>query len=405
MNILVLNCGSSSIKYQVLDMKSETEFSLLAKGLVERVGSDNATITHKVPTRADVFQELPIHDHSKGISVVLDMLLDKEKGLLESLSDIDAVGHRVAHGGEYFSSAAMVNDDTIAKIEKCCALAPLHNPASLLGIRAAAELMPQIPQVTVFDTSFHQTIPDYAYMYALPYEYYQKYGIRRYGFHGTSHNFVAGKACDALGWNIKDKKIITCHLGNGSSITAIKGGKSIDTSMGFTPLEGVTMGTRCGNIDPSVVTFIMEKEGLDAKQMNDVMNKKSGLLGLSGVSADNRDVEGAAAKGNKQAEMTHLKRCYDIKKFVGAYAAVLNGVDLIIMTGGIGENARNVRREVLTGLEYLGLELDLYRNDHVEGDNWIISTDTSKVKAMVVCTNEELVIARDTMELVSKKRR
>ena len=242
-------------------------------------------------------------------------------------------------------------------------------------------------------------------MYALPYEYYEKYGVRRYGFHGTSHNFVAGKACDALGWNIKEKKIITCHLGNGSSITAIKGGKSIDTSMGFTPLEGVTMGTRCGNIDPSVVTFLMEKEGLTPGQMNDVMNKKSGLLGLSGVSADNRDVEGAADKGNKQAEMTHLKRCYDIKKYIGAYAAVLNGVDLIIMTGGIGENARNVRREVLSGLEYLGLELDLYRNDHVDGDNWLISTENSRVKAMVVCTNEELVIARDTMDIVSRKRR
>ncbi len=400
MNILVLNCGSSSIKYQVLDMTCETEYTLLAEGLVERVGSENASITHKVPQRPKVQQTHPIPDHSKGISLVLEMLLDKEKGVIASLADIDAVGHRVAHGGEYFSGAALVNDDTLSKIEKCCAIAPLHNPASLLGIKVATELMPGIPQVTVFDTSYHQTIPDYAYMYAIPYEYYEKYGVRRYGFHGTSHNYVARKACRALGWNIEEKKIITCHLGNGSSITAIRGGKSVDTSMGFTPLEGVTMGTRCGLMDPSVVTFLMEKEGFSPKDMDNLMNKKSGLLGLSGVSSDNRDVEAAANAGNRRAKLTHEKRCYDIKKFIGAYAATLNGVDLIVMTGGIGENARSVRRDVLSGLDYLGLEIDLDRNENVGGDNWIISTDDSKVMAMIVCTNEELVIARDTMELV-----
>lgn len=401
MVILVLNCGSSSIKYQVLDMQNVNNYSLKAKGLVERVGGDNATITHKVPGRENVFVEKSIKDHSEGISDVLGLLLDAETGVLKSLEEIDAVGHRVAHGGEYFSGAALVNDDTIEKIEKCCTLAPLHNPANLIGIRAAAGLMPSTPQVAVFDTSFHQTIPDYAYMYALPYEYYEKYGLRRYGFHGTSHQYVANKACEALGWNIAEKKIITCHLGNGSSITAIKDGKSVDTSMGFTPLEGVTMGTRCGDIDASAVTFLMEKEGLDVNGINNVLNKKSGLLGISQLSADNRDVEAAAKEGSSKARLAHLKRCYDIKKYIGAYAAVLNGVDLIIMTGGIGENARNVRRQVLSGLEYLGVEIDLERNENVDCDNCIISKPESKVVVMVVCTNEELVIARDTMSIVS----
>lgn len=403
MKILVLNCGSSSLKYQVLDMKSENDYSLLAKGLVERIGSTNACITHK-PTGKEKFEvEKPILDHTAGIGGVLELVTDATYGVLGSLAEIDAVGHRVAHGGEYFFRSVKIDDDAIADIEKCCELAPLHNPANLLGIKAVKELMPTVPQVAVFDTSFHQTMPDYAYMYAIPYEYYDKYKIRRYGFHGTSHKYVAQLACDFTGKDINNCNIITCHLGNGSSITAVKNGKSIDTSMGFTPVEGVTMGTRCGNIDAGVVTFLQEKENLDAAGINAVLNKKSGLLGLSEISSDSRDIEAGIKAGDKKAMLAQNKLCYDIKKYIGAYAAVLGGVDLIVFTGGIGENACASRQQICEGLEYMGVEFDPAANDGVRGKEAILSKPGSKVTVVTVPTNEELVIARDTMNIVSKE--
>lgn len=401
MIILVLNCGSSSLKYQVLDMSSASDYSLLAKGLVERIGDNNANIAHKKSGCDKLVVEKPIPDHTEGIKSVLDLLLDQEFGVLSSLQDIEAVGHRVAHGGEFFFESCAVDDDVIEKIEKCCELAPLHNPANLLGIKAVKAVLPEVAQVAVFDTSFHQTMPDYAYMYAIPYEYYEKYRVRRYGFHGTSHKYVAKKACLLYGVDINNSKIITCHLGNGSSITAIKNGKSVDTSMGFTPVEGVTMGTRSGNVDAGVVTFLQEKEGLDAKGISNVLNKKSGLQGLSGISSDNRDILAGVDREDPRAILTTNKLCYDIKKYIGAYAAVLGGVDMIVFTGGIGENASRTRAQVCSGLEYLGMEFDAEANK-VSGEDVVISTPSSKVKVVAVTTNEELVIATDTMNIVKK---
>ncbi|MCF0172912.1 MAG: acetate kinase [Bacteroidales bacterium] len=403
MIILVLNCGSSSIKYQVLDMKSDNEYSLLSKGLVERIGEAVGSITHKVPGKADCVEERPIADHSAGIDAVLSLLIDPEKGVLKSLADIEAVGHRTVHAGEFFSESTLATDETISKVERCNDLAPIHNPANIIGINAARALMPNVPQVMVFDTAFHQTIPDYAYIYALPYEYYRKYGVRRYGFHGSSHRFVSQKACDALDLDINKAKIITCHLGNGSSVTAVCNGKSVDTSMGLTPLEGLTMGTRCGNVDPGALIYIMQKEGLDAEGLNKVVNKKSGLLGISETSSDNRDIDTASAAGNRLATLAHDKLCYDIKKCIGSYMAAMNGADVIVMTGGIGENSRTVRRDALRDLEGIGIELDFDLNENIDGDNWIISKPTSKVKVIVCCTNEELVIARDTMRIALAK--
>lgn len=405
MKVLVLNCGSSSLKYQLLDMKSEDDYELKAKGLVERIGMDMSVLTHR-KTGIDKFVvEMPIPDHKVAISCVLKELLDGGHGVISSVEEIEAVGHRVAHGGEYFTQSTFVDAEAEKNIEACCDLAPLHNPANLLGIRAMAELLPGVPQVAVFDTSFHSTMPDYAYLYALPYEFYQKYKVRRYGFHGTSHKYVAEKGCKILGKDIKDLKIITCHLGNGSSITAIQNGKSIDTSMGFTPLEGLIMGTRSGNVDPGAVSFIEEKEGISPAKMNTILNKKSGFLGLSGLSSDCRDLTDAADAGNERAKLTLKKLAYDILKYIGAYSAVMDGVDLIIFTGGIGENNRSMRRIVCEHLDFLGVEFDYEANDSVSGEDVILTKPGARTVVMALTTNEELVIARDTMRIASERKR
>ena len=401
MIILVLNCGSSSLKYQVLDMKNESEYSVLAKGLVERIGLEMGEITHRVPEKDKYVIDKPIPDHTEGIKTVLELLADGEHGVLKSLSEINAVGHRVAHGGDLFNSSAVIHSEVIEGIEKCCELAPLHNPANLLGIMAVRSLMPEIPQVAVFDTSFHQTMPEHAYMYAIPYEYYVLDKVRRYGFHGTSHKFVAEKSAKLAGIDFNNSKIITCHLGNGGSVTAICNGKSVDTSMGFTPVEGVVMGTRCGNIDAGVVTYIQKKYDLDNKGISDVLNKKSGFLGVSGVSSDARDIENAAAEGNHRAQLALDMFRYSVKKYIGAYAAAMNGVDLIVFTGGIGENDKAVRESVCTGCSFLGIDFDSEANN-VRGEDRIITKPGSKVTVTTVTTNEELVIAQETMRLTTK---
>ena len=403
MIILVLNCGSSSLKYQVLDMRSDNDYSLLAKGLVERIGEQMGIYNHQLPGKEKYSVEKPVPNHTVGISKVLELLTDKSLGVISSLKEIEAVGHRVAHGGEFFSGSAAIDDEAISKIEKCAELAPLHNPANLLGIRAVQSLMPDIPQVAVFDTSFHQTIPDYAYMYAIPYEYYRKYKIRRYGFHGTSHKYVAKKACNFVGMDISHSKIITCHLGNGSSITAIKNGRSIDTSMGFTPMEGLVMGTRSGTVDAGVVTFLEEKENLKASDINALLNKKSGLLGISQVSSDMRDIESGAGSGNANAALAQEMLFYGIRKFIGAYSAAMGGLDLIVFTGGIGENSSITREQACEGLEFLGVEFDKDVNRAVRGKDVVLSTPSSRVKVVAVTTNEELVIAQDTMNIVKNK--
>ncbi len=401
MIILVLNCGSSSLKYQVLDMKNESEYSLLAKGLVERIGLEMGEITHRVPEKDKYVIAKPIPDHTEGIKSVLDLLVDREHGVLASLSEINAVGHRVAHGGDLFNASAVVHSEVIEGIEKCCELAPLHNPANLLGIMAVRSLMPEIPQVAVFDTSFHQTMPEHAYMYAIPYEYYVLDKVRRYGFHGTSHKFVAEKSAKLAGLDFNNSKIITCHLGNGGSVTAIKNGKSVDTSMGFTPVEGVVMGTRCGNIDAGAVSYIQKKYELDNKGISDVLNKKSGFLGVSGVSSDARDIEAAAAEGNHRAQLALDMFRYSVLKYIGAYAAAMNGVDLIVFTGGIGENDTAVRESVCKGCSFLGIDFDPEANN-VRGKDTIITKPGSKVVVTTVTTNEELVIAQETMRLTTK---
>lgn len=400
MIILVLNCGSSSIKYQVLDMKSTSDYNLLAKGLVERIGLETGILAHRVNGKVKYEIEGNIPNHTHGIKKVLEILTDPKLGVLSSLSDIQAVGHRVAHGGEYFNSSRLVDQDVINGIEKLCELAPLHNPANLLGIYAIKSLMPDTPQVAVFDTSFHQTIPSYAYMYALPYEYYTKHKIRRYGFHGTSHKFVGKKACDLAGLDFEKSKVITCHLGNGSSITAIKDGESVDTSMGFTPLEGLIMGTRSGDIDAGIVTFIQEKEGLDAAGINSLLNKKSGFLGVFGSSSDARDIEAAASKGDERAQLTLDMLHYRVLKYIGSYTAAMGGVDMIVFTGGIGENDTYIREVVGSKLQYLGLEFDVEANKGARGVDVMLSKEGSVVKMATVTTNEELVIAQDTMEIL-----
>ncbi len=399
MIVLVLNCGSSSLKYQVLDMQNESDYSLLAKGLVERIGLEMGDITHSVTGKDKHKVHKPIPTHTEGIKGVLELLTDAEHGVLKSLADIQAVGHRVAHGGEFFNSSKLIDASVIEGIEKCCELAPLHNPANLLGIKAVESLMPEVPQVAVFDTSFHQTMPDYSYMYAIPYEYYSKYKIRRYGFHGTSHKFVAQKGAALAGLDFNNSKIITCHLGNGGSVTAILNGQSVDTSMGFTPVEGVVMGTRCGNVDAGVVTYIQDKENLDFKGVNAVLNKMSGFLGVSGVSSDARDIEGAAAEGNKRAALAMDMFKYSVLKYIGAYSAVMNGVDLIVFTGGIGENDPSVREYISQGCSYLGIDFDPKANDGLRGKDAILTKEDSKVVVAAITTNEELVIARDTMRL------
>lgn len=402
MIILVLNCGSSSLKYQLLDMKNEEVYDLLAKGLVERIGMEVGCIKHQATGKEKFVKEMPIEDHTVGIQAVIDALLDKEYGVLSTLEDIEAVGHRVVHGAEEFVCSQLITDEVVAQLEKCSVFAPLHNPANILGIKAVSAVLPTVPQVGVFDTAFHQTMPAYAYMYALPYEYYDKYRIRRYGFHGTSHKYVSAKGAKFAGLDINYSKIITCHLGNGSSITAVVNGKSIDTTMGFTPLEGLIMGTRCGNVDPDVITYLQEKEGLSPGEMSKVLNKKSGFLGLSGVSSDARDLNAAANEGDPKAKLTLKKLTYDITKFIGAYAAAMNGVDLIVFTGGIGENNTRLRRRVCENLTYLGVKFD-YDANVAAGVDTILTLPDSKVKVALITTNEELMIARDTMEIVQNE--
>ncbi len=402
MIILVLNCGSSSIKYQLLDMKGDEVYDLLAKGLVERIGMEVGCLKHQADGKEKLVKEMPVADHTVGIKAVLEALLDKEYGVLSTLEDIEAVGHRVVHGGEEFFCSTLIDEHVVAKVEKCNDMAPLHNPANLLGIKAVSEVMPGVPQVGVFDTAFHQSMPSYAYMYALPYEYYEKYGIRRYGFHGTSHKYVSAKGAKFAGLDLNNSKIITCHLGNGSSIAAVANGKSIDTSMGFTPLEGLIMGTRCGNVDPDVVTYLQEKEGLSAAEMSKVLNKQSGFLGLSCTSSDARDLNDAANAGNPKAKLTLKKLVYDITKYIGAYSAVMNGVDLIVFTGGIGENNSRMRRRVCENLTYLGVKFD-YEANVATGQDVMISLPDSNVKVAVITTNEELMIAQDTMHIVQNE--
>ena len=402
MIILVVNCGSSSLKYQLLDMKNDEVYDLLAKGLVERIGMEVGCLKHQATGKEKLVKEMPIADHTVGIQAVIDALLDKEYGVLTTLEDIEAVGHRVVHGAEEFVGSQLITDAVVAQLEKCSVFAPLHNPANILGIKAVTAVLPTVPQVGVFDTAFHQTMPAYAYMYALPYEYYDKYRIRRYGFHGTSHKYVSAKGAKFAGLELGNSKIITCHLGNGSSIAAVANGKSIDTTMGFTPLEGLLMGTRSGSLDPDVVTYIQEKEGLSAKEMSTILNKKSGFLGLSCVSSDARDLDDAANEGNPKAKLVLKKLTYDITKYIGAYAAAMNGVDLIVFTGGIGENNSRLRRRVCENLTYLGVKFD-YDANVARGEDTMISLPDSKVKVALITTNEELMIARDTMHIVQNE--
>jgi len=399
MKVLVLNCGSSSIKYQLIKMNDEAD--LLAKGLLERVGMDNSELTHMPKGKDRIVSVQPILDHTDGINLILEALLHPEHGVIKDKHEIDVVGHRVVHGGEKFSGSVLITQEIIDKMEECSDLAPLHNPANLKGIYAIQKLLPDIKQCGVFDTAFHQTMPEHTYLYALPYELYDKYKVRRYGFHGTSHGFVSQKACKLLGLNFEETKIITCHLGNGASIAAIKNGKSFDTSMGLTPVEGLIMGTRCGDLDLGALLFLMEKEKLDIKQANALINKKSGMIGITGVSSDMRDIEDAANKGNKRAALALKMYNYRVKKYIGAYAAGMEGVDLIIFTGGIGENAVNTREGVMQGLEFLGVDFDYELNKVSRGKDIMLTKPESKVKVMVITTNEELVIANEAIKTIS----
>ena len=399
MYVLVVNAGSSSLKYQLLDTTTE---NVLAKGLCDRIGLDGK-ITHKQLINGNTYEaEISMPNHAEATKLVVKCLLDDNYGCVKSMSEIEAVGHRIVHGGAYFSESVLLNDDVLAKLELCRDLAPLHTGAHIMGIQGCLEAMPGTPQVLVFDTAFHSTMPKPAYVYGIPYEMYEKYQIRRYGAHGTSHRFVASQCIKALGKPAEETKIVTCHLGNGSSIAAVANGKSIDTTMGFTPLEGLIMGTRCGNIDPDVVTYLQEKEGLTASQMSNVLNKKSGFLGLSCVSSDARDLDDAANEGNPKAKLTLKKLTYDITKFIGAYTAAMNGVDLIVFTGGIGENNSRLRRRVCENLTYLGLKFD-YDANVARGVDTMISLPDSKVKVALITTNEELMIARDTMNIVQNE--
>lgn len=403
MKILVINCGSSSLKYQLVNMSDE---SVLASGLVEKIGLADPLLTHKQGDNKFVFDVIKqiefnreIKNHDDAVSLVIKLLLDKNMGVISSMGEIDAVGHRVVHGGEKYASSVLINDEVILELQKCSKLAPLHNPANLIGIYACQKIMPHTPMTVVFDTAFHQTMPEEAYIYSLPYEIYQNYGVRRYGFHGTSHQYVANVAAEFINKDIKKLKIITCHLGNGASITAIKHGVSIDTSMGFTPLAGLTMGTRCGDIDPSILAYLSHEMNLSIDELDNLMNKKSGVLGLSGISNDFRDIESAAGNGDKRAELALKVFTYHVKKYIGAYVAAMDGVDVIIFTAGLGENDKATRANVINGLSYLGAKIDNERNN-VRGKLSIISAGDSKVQVLLVPTNEELMIAKETLSLV-----
>lgn len=396
MKILVINCGSSSLKYQLIDMSNE---SVLAKGLVERIGIEGSILTQKVEGRQNFVIQQPMKDHKDAIKLVLDALIHSENGVIGSMDEITAVGHRVVHGGEKYSSSVVINDEVMAALEECVKLAPLHNPPNLIGINACKALMPNTSMVAVFDTAFHQTMPEHAYIYALPYELYTEHKVRRYGFHGTSHKYVSQVAAKAMNRDIKDLKIITCHLGNGASVAAIKNGEVVDTSMGFTPLEGLVMGTRCGDIDPAIVTFLMDEKKLSTKQVNDLMNKQSGVLGVSGVSSDFRDIESAAADGNKRAALALKIFYYRVKQYIGSYAAAMGGVDCIVFTAGLGENSAETRESVCEGLEFLGVNVDKEKN-RVRGKLTEVSSVDSRVKVFLIPTDEEMMIARDTKELI-----
>ncbi len=397
MNILVINCGSSSLKFQLIDSDSE---SVLAKGLCERIGIDGSRLVYQPAGKDKLTFEIPMPTHKQAISAVLDALTDKGHGVIASLSEVGAVGHRVVHGGEKYASSVLLNDDVIAAIEECNDLAPLHNPANLIGIRACMELMPGTPMTAVFDTAFHQTMPKEAYLYGLPYRMYEDYKVRKYGFHGTSHSFVSKRTAEFLGKNIEDMKIIVCHLGNGASISAVLHGKSVDTSMGLTPLEGLVMGTRCGDVDPSALEFIAKKENLNFAQVMNLCNKESGVYGLSGgLSSDFRDLESAAGEGNAAAKTAIDVFCYRVLKYIGSYIAAMNGVDAIAFTAGLGENDGAVRKQICANLAYMGIAIDDTQNAK-RGEEVLISTPDSKVAVVVIPTNEELAIARETLKLV-----
>lgn len=397
MKILVLNCGSSSLKYQLIDMSNE---EALCVGLVERIGIEGSILKQeKEGVEGKLIVEQPMKNHQDAIKLVLDALVDSTYGGVKEMSEIEAVGHRVVHGGEKFASSVIITDEVKAALEACVELAPLHNPANIMGIEACEAILPGVPMVGVFDTAFHQTMPKSSYLYGLPHELYTKYGIRRYGFHGTSHKYVSQRAAAMLGKNVEDTKIITCHLGNGASVAAIDGGKCIDTSMGFTPLEGLIMGTRCGDIDAAILPFLMEKEGLDAKGLSDLMNKQSGVYGMTGISSDFRDIEGAAKEGNELAQVALVAYDKKVKKYIGAYAAEMGGVDAIVFTAGVGENGIETRENIMANMEFLGTKIDKEANK-VRGKERVISTEDSKVKILLVPTNEELMIARDTLALV-----
>ena len=395
MNILVINCGSSSLKYQLIDMDTE---EVLAKGLVERIGIEGSRLVQKAPNKAELIINEKIEDHHKAIELVMNALVDKESGVINSTDQISAVGHRVVHGGEKYNSSVIITEEVENEIENLSKLAPLHNPANLIGIKACKKLMPNTKMVAVFDTAFHSTIPEEAFMYAIPYDLYKQNNVRKYGFHGTSHKYVSNEVAKKIGKDIKDLKIITCHLGNGSSLCAIKNGISIDTTMGFTPLEGVPMGTRSGNIDPQIVQYLMKEKNYSIEEVDHLLNKESGVLGLSGISSDFRDLDSEASKGNERAKLALNVFYYRIKSQIGAYAAILGGIDVIVFTAGVGENGPDTRAGILSGLEFLGINLDKEAN-LVRGELKEISSKDSKVKVFVVPTNEELVIARETMEL------
>jgi acetate kinase len=401
MKIIVLNCGSSSIKYQLFDMTTQ---EVLAKGIVEKIGLHGSFIKNERNDGDKLLLEGDIYDHQSGIEYVLGILTSIKHGSLANFEEIDAVGHRVVHGGEKFNTSVLINDEVIKMMEECIDLAPLHNPPNLKGIFAMQALLPNIPQVGVFDTAFHQTMPDYAYMYAIPFPLYKQYGIRRYGFHGTSHRYVSQRAANILGVELDNQKVITCHLGNGSSLAAISHGISVDTSMGMTPVEGLIMGTRSGDLDLGVLTYLMMKEELDISTANTLINKHSGMLGITGVSSDMREIMKAADEGNERARLGLNMYAYRIRKYIGSYAAAMGGLDMIVFTGGVGENSDYARAEVVKGLEFLGLDFDFEKNKGVHGQEMVLTKDSSRVKVLVVPTNEELIIAEDTLEILDNIR-
>ncbi len=395
MKVLVLNCGSSSLKYQLINMQNE---EVLAKGIAERIGIEDGFVKHEAIGKDKLFVEENMGNHKAAIKIVLKAISDPTYGAIESMDEIFAVGHRVVHGGEKFTGSILITEEVKATLEECSDIAPLHNPPNLMGIYACEEILPNVPMVAVFDTAFHQTMPKSSFLYALPYELYEKYQIRRYGFHGTSHKYVAQRAAELLDKPLESLKIVTCHLGNGASVAAVDGGKSVDTSMGFTPLEGLVMGTRCGDIDPAIVAFLQDKAKLSVAEINNIMNKKSGVLGISGISNDFRDLESASAEGNERAQLALDIFHKRVKKYIGAYAAEMGGLDAVVFTAGLGENSADTRKEVCQGLEFLGIKIDDEKNN-VRGKETIVSTDDSATKVLLIPTNEELMIARDTVKL------